>query len=225
MKIIFLPIFILLSMPSIVQAQESAAMKDAVCKLLALQTQKSNQTQQVAGATYQEGVDAYGRAVAPASIDAAGEMESLIIPIEIDLAEKFDIPNIENVGEAKVGTAEIQSDGRVIFGKNDITSKVHDWCGTPVPKGLDIKKPEIETPVVDKPKIQTTEINGPMVEINQPEKVEMQPVEIKPVIAQPPVEIPLEVESNKASNDTNVQNVNTNTSDKITGTDYRDYNE
>jgi len=178
-----------------------------------------------AGAAYQPGVDVNGNAVVPVDINATPQSQSIIIPIEIDLAERFDIPDL---GETQVSTAEIQPDGRVMFAQNDVTGKIHDWCGTPIPEDLDIQKPEIETPVVEKPKIKTTEINGPMVEINQPPKIEIQPVEIKPVIAQPPVEIPLEVEGNKASNDTNVQNITTSQpdiSDKITGTDYRDYNE
>jgi len=211
----------MIAMPQTASAQEdAAAMKNAVCKLLAIQKQQG-QSSRVAGAAYQAGVDVNGNAVVPVDVNATPQSQSIIIPIEIDLAERFDIPDL---GETQVSTAEIQSDGRVMFAQNDVTGKIHDWCGTPVPEDLDIQKPEIETPVVEKPKIKTTEINGPMVEVKQPTKVELQPVEIKPIIAQ----LPFEIKDNKASDDTNLRNIippQTNISDKITGTDYRDYNE
>ena len=225
--VVFTLMFLMISHAAQAQDMEQdKAMKSAVCKLLQMQSQKPLMPNIVAGANYQAGVDAYGNSVALADVDneVAGP-ESLIIPIEIDLAEKFDIPNIGNIGEAQVGTAEIQSNGRVLFGGNDVTGKIHDWCGTPVPAELDIQKPIIEAPTIIEPLM-----IAPKGKINEPIKVEIQPVEIKPVIAKPP----LEITDNKGSNEANMPkilvnpkmetNIETN-SDIITGTDYRDYNE
>jgi hypothetical protein len=194
----------------------NTAMQSAVCKLLAMQGEKSKATMssRVAGAQYQEGLDAYGNLVVPADVNNLPSSESIIIPIEIDLADRFDIPEL---GEAQVNTAEIQPDGRVLFANNDVTGKMHDWCGTPVPEDLDIIKPKIETPSVTQPSVNEPEKTP----IKQPDKVEVQPVEIKPVIAKPP----LDIEDNKASNETNVQNITNDIKDIITGTDYSGYNE
>ncbi len=134
------------------RAQESdSAMKNAVCKLLALQNQNSNSNTIGNSVAYQEGVDSYGRAVVPATGQKNNQSQSLFIPIEVDLAQKFNIPEIKNLDETQIGTAEIKPDGQVLFGNNDITTKMNEWCGTPVAKENIVQLPIIDPPRIDKP--------------------------------------------------------------------------
>ena len=68
---------------------------------------------------YQPGVDAYGRAVAPAELDGGTPIqapETLRIPIEIDLFDRFGIPANPALYESDIPIGEvIYRDGRLTF--------------------------------------------------------------------------------------------------------------
>ena len=71
------------------------------------------------GVAYQPGVDAYGRAVAPADLNGGVGIqvpETLRIPIEIDLQERFGIPANPALYDADVPVGEVAyRDGRLTF--------------------------------------------------------------------------------------------------------------
>ena len=68
---------------------------------------------------YQSGVDAYGRAVAPADLNGGTPIqvpETLHIPIEIDLLDRFGIPANPALYDADVPIGEVlYRDGRLTF--------------------------------------------------------------------------------------------------------------
>ncbi len=68
---------------------------------------------------YQPGVDAYGRAVAGADLNSGTQIqvpETLHIPIEIDLLERFGIPANPALYDADVPVGEVvYRDGRLTF--------------------------------------------------------------------------------------------------------------
>lgn len=74
-----------------------------------------------AAATYQSGVDAYGRPVAGAEGDAASRPlrlpDSYAIEITVDLQKRFNLPPNARLyaGEAKLGYVTVAPDGRAFF--------------------------------------------------------------------------------------------------------------
>ncbi len=68
---------------------------------------------------YQSGVDAYGRAVAPAELDGGTPIqapETLRIPIEIDLLDRFGIPANPALYESDIPIGEVlYRNGRLTF--------------------------------------------------------------------------------------------------------------
>ncbi len=68
---------------------------------------------------YQPGVDAYGREVAPADLNGGTQIqvpETLRIPIEIDLLDRFGIPANPALYESDIPIGEvIYRDGRLTF--------------------------------------------------------------------------------------------------------------
>ncbi len=68
---------------------------------------------------YRPGVDAYGRAVAPAELDGGTPIqapETLHIPIEIDLQDRFGIPANPALYESDIPIGEVvYRDGRLTF--------------------------------------------------------------------------------------------------------------
>ncbi len=71
------------------------------------------------GVAYQPGVDAYGRAVAPAELDGGTPIqapETLHIPIEIDLLDRFGIPANPALYESDIPIGEVlYRNGRLTF--------------------------------------------------------------------------------------------------------------
>lgn len=91
---------------------------------------------QALGVEFQPGIDQKGRAVAPADIDAdmAGaapirSFESIEIPVELDLAQRFGL-NLPSGVELKpyVALISIHKDGRVDYNGQDISRKAHTLC-------------------------------------------------------------------------------------------------
>ncbi len=72
-----------------------------------------------ADVAYQPGVDAYGRAVAPADLSGGATIpvpETLHIPIEIDLLDRFGIPAQAGLYESDIPIGEVvYRNGRVTF--------------------------------------------------------------------------------------------------------------
>lgn len=72
-----------------------------------------------ADVAYQPGVDAYGRAVAPADLNGGTQIpvpETLHIPIEIDLLDRFGIPAHPDLYESDIPLGEVvYRNGRLSF--------------------------------------------------------------------------------------------------------------
>ncbi len=97
-----------------------------------------------ADVAYQPGVDAYGRAVVPADLGGGTQIpvpETLHIPIEIDLLDRFGIPAHPDLFESDIPLGEvIYRNGRLSFNgqprQNDATAELTTRCqqiatGTP----------------------------------------------------------------------------------------------
>ncbi|KZD09849.1 hypothetical protein [Oceanibaculum pacificum] len=72
------------------------------------------------GATYQPGVDAYGRPVAPADLGGGSAIripETIGIDITVDLQKRFGLPGNSRLffPEAQIGRVEVGRDGKVLF--------------------------------------------------------------------------------------------------------------
>ncbi len=100
-----------------------------LCDKVAIQ--KNNQP--VWGADYVAGVDAYGNAVASADL-GQGEggvfnQDFFLIPVEIDLAERFGLILPRGVElKPEIFNMIISSKGRVFYGDDDVTSDARDAC-------------------------------------------------------------------------------------------------
>lgn len=68
--------------------------------------------------------------------------EPIRIPVEIELLDRLDLGNIENIPgidlEPEVAAVEVYQDGRVLYNGQDISQQVKRKCGAPVPEELDI---------------------------------------------------------------------------------------
>jgi len=137
--------------------------KSAICHLL-------KQNQSVKSAAYEPGVDAYGRAVAPAGINAPIAIpENIIVPLEADLANRLQGSLATDFNlDASLGNIEISPNSTVAFGEQDITAKTHEWCGTSVPE----ESTQSVTESTEEPK--TEEI--PVMEIAE----ELEVIEVEP---------------------------------------------
>ncbi len=78
--------------------------------------------------TYQPGVDAYGREVAPADLNSGAQIqipETLHIPIEIDLLDRFGIPANPALYESDIPIGEVvYRDGRLTFEGQPLQNEV-----------------------------------------------------------------------------------------------------
>lgn len=95
-------------------------------------------------ADYVPGVDVEGKPIVPADLSTNNSFinDPIIIPIQLNLAERFDLDLPDGVfSEPGVSSIEIYQDGRVTYNNQDITEKVKQHC---VKKPM---KPGGETPV------------------------------------------------------------------------------
>ncbi len=83
------------------------------------------------GADYIAGVDVHGNHVVSADLNggAGGVHDPVVIPVRIDLAEKFDLilPSGMDL-KPKISTIRIFEDGRVTYNDKNITSEVRQIC-------------------------------------------------------------------------------------------------
>lgn len=98
--------------------------KQAVCKIL-----ERNIAQN--GASYQAGVDAYGRAVVPADLNAQpSQIPNVIkVPLNINLAERMNLLVDGAELDAPFGMLEIYRDGRVLYNDQEWGSSIATLCG------------------------------------------------------------------------------------------------
>jgi len=80
------------------------------------------------GPAYVEGVDAYGRPVAPASGPAEEVGSSWRIPVTYDVAKHMGVtlPGLEMAGQ--IGVFDITADGKVLYNGREITDKISIFC-------------------------------------------------------------------------------------------------
>jgi len=85
---------------------------------------------QISGPNYVEGVDAYGRPVAPADLSQSSAIdvpERIDIPVAIDVAQSM---NLAPATEMSVvpGTVTVFKDGRVLYNGQDVSGPVSAYC-------------------------------------------------------------------------------------------------
>lgn len=99
--------------------------KQAVCKILERNTAHN-------GAAYQAGVDAYGRAVVPADLNAAppAQVPNVIkVPLNINLAKRMNLLVDGAKLDTPFGMLEIYQDGRVLYNDQEWGSSIATLCG------------------------------------------------------------------------------------------------
>ncbi len=82
-------------------------------------------------ADYVPGVDVHGKAVASADLNAStlGALNSVSIPIELDLAQAFGLNFPAGIElNPIVASLQIFQDGRVVYNDVDLTQKVQNFC-------------------------------------------------------------------------------------------------
>ena len=91
----------------------------------------------VAPADYVPGVDVRGKAVAPADLHAAHQIDVVRIPLTLDLAREISQyePAQWDFGglgaDARLGMLEIHSDGTVLYDGADLSTAAYAVCGKP----------------------------------------------------------------------------------------------
>ncbi len=103
-------------------------------------------------AEYQAGVDVRGKPVVPADINGGyfNDLERVVIPLSVDLAERLKNSNIEGLQlEADLGTLEIYQSGRVSYNGQDWTSQVYAICGETIQASEQSVEESIETDAVE----------------------------------------------------------------------------
>lgn len=167
----------------IANAQENP---EPVCRILEKHTPAND-------VAYQPGVDAYGRAVVPADLNAQviTVPDVIKIPLNIDLAERMG-SLVEGLDlEVPLGMLEISQDGRVNYNGEDWSAPMAMLCAQ---SHKVIKEPEMvvkagaETPVEDR--LETQDVIKSSELENEVRNDVVQ--EIAPVVAIPPQDIVIE---------------------------------
>jgi hypothetical protein len=122
MKRPFLAFVVIAGFASPAFAQDTAAL----CRLMGAGGPMGN------GAAYVPGVDAHGKPVVPADMNAGtgSDADIIKIPLSIDLARRLNVPRGAEM-ETSAGTIEIHKDGRVTANGMDMTSQSRAICGMP----------------------------------------------------------------------------------------------
>lgn len=197
---LLLAITILVVMPVQVRAED----KPVECSLIEKHMPSDD-------AIYQPGVDVYGRAVAPATLNAQTiEVPDIIkVPLSINLAERLD-SLVEGLDlEAPLGMLEIGQDGSVRYNGEDWSAPVATLCGHSHKVVEEPVKPTEAEPVEDR--------------LDEPDviKSSQTAIEVAPSTAIPPKDIMEEPEVE------DIQTIEEEENDVIEGGDYREifYNE
>lgn len=188
----------------VMTAQVTAEDKPVECRLIAKHTPNDD-------VTYQPGIDVYGRAVAPATLNAQTieAPDVIIVPLSINLAERLDVL-VEGLDlEAPLGMLEISQDGSVRYNGEDWSAPVATLCGHSHTVVEEPVKPTEAEPVEDRLD------EADVIKSSQPA------IEVAPSTAIPPQDVMEEPEVEEA------QTVEEEESDVIEGGDYREifYNE
>lgn len=99
-----------------------------------------------------------GASEVPATLNAVQDpvYGSISIPVEIDLAEHFNLPNLKMTPgmdlKPDVANIEINRDGSVFYNGQEISANIQRLCGTPVPMEKDVVSRPNPPPVKAKPK-------------------------------------------------------------------------
>lgn len=87
----------------------------------------------VKGAAYEPGVDAYGRPVVSADVDAGSASafqvpDEVQVPIAIDVMAALGISNPAVEGKSQIGTLTVFKGGKLLYNGQDITNTVEGYC-------------------------------------------------------------------------------------------------
>ena len=99
------------------------------------------------GVHYQPGVDVKGNAVAPADLNSNFNFKAkpIVIPIKIDLLERFEIDLPQGFElEPEVANFTIHPDGRVEYNGEEVTQRAGLVCAQERAKSLKSKTPKIK---------------------------------------------------------------------------------
>ena len=146
-----------------------------------------------------------GATEVPVDLNAIQDAEfgSISIPVEIDLAEYFDRPDLQMVQgldlKPDVASIQVNQDGSVFYNGQEISNDIRYACGKPVPKAKNVvkskpaqskstpkpaPKPKIKEKPVPKPKKKSSArvMNGPKdVIVSEPAVIEKKVVQQEPV--------------------------------------------
>lgn len=126
MRLLF--ILLLFCLPCISYADgmpDEEKQQDEVCKVASKKHENISKNH----AEYLAGVDVHGRDVVPADLNGVNTYPPVVIPITLNLAQKFGL-NLPSGVELKpeVGQIEIFQDGRIRFNGDDILEKIQEHC-------------------------------------------------------------------------------------------------
>lgn len=123
-------------------------------------------------------------------------LDSISIPVEIDLVEFFDRPDLRAVPglnlEPDIANVEVNQDGSVFYNGQEISQDIQRLCGTPVPEDRNVIQPKaastepkpaavVSTPKPKlKPKLQPKDKKSSVKVFNGPKPIIADVPEIKP---------------------------------------------
>ncbi|MBI1300495.1 MAG: hypothetical protein GC137_02455 [Alphaproteobacteria bacterium] len=122
---ILIIIFMIFSFPA--QAQVIATIEDMSVVCSKIEEAQAN----IPPADYVPGIDVEGKSVVPADITPSNRFvnDPIIIPIELNLAERFDVDLPDGVfSEPDLSSLEIYQNGKITYNGLDITEKVEEHC-------------------------------------------------------------------------------------------------
>jgi hypothetical protein len=122
---------ILIFLPAGLYAQ-TVQTRSVLCAEAMKAGQPAKQIVPADGGAYVPGVDVRGKPVVSADVGGGLDLSSLqstLIPIEVDLAERFGLTLAAGVElKPEVAALNIHQDGRIFFNDSDITRRVQTYC-------------------------------------------------------------------------------------------------
>ncbi len=124
-------LFFVICFTSSAYAKQEAKPKshiDILCKNIKLTNDQSTN-----GAEYVPGVDVHGNTVASADLPTSPSPylnNPIIIPIEIDLIERYNITGLPSgaILDAKIADLKVYANGNVEYNDQNVTSKIEKLC-------------------------------------------------------------------------------------------------
>lgn len=128
MRFLLLISFLFLYAPSVWADDVSDGLRKVLCHQREDENGAGHKNADV-GADYVPGVDVHGNAVVPADLNGGIDFPPVVIPITVDLAQRFGISLPAGVElKPDVGQMEIFQDGRILFNGRDISEKIRTYC-------------------------------------------------------------------------------------------------